>query len=157
MAADSTQVSAGDEASRWVRLRRRLNAPPQRVFRAWADPEELARWLPLQVEGGLAVGARSVLAWPDRRVWWNVTRAEPDRVFAFRRAWLPDESITTSVRVTIVPVGYGSRIELEDGPFDLEASGGLDAWGEALETWVDALALLRAHLDFSVDLRPGRT
>ena len=29
-----------------------------------------------------------------------------------------------------------------------------DAWAEALESWSEALAMLRAHLDFSVDLRP---
>jgi len=46
----------------------RLNAPPERVFRMWADPEDLARWFPDRIEGGLAVGARSILVWPDRRV-----------------------------------------------------------------------------------------
>ena len=154
---DTPVVPFVAEPRRWVRMGRRLNAPPQRVFRAWADPEELARWLPVQVEGGLAVGARSVLAWPDRRTAWDVARAEPYRVFAFRRAWGPDEAIQSDVKVTISPAGYGTRIDLEDGPFPLDETGGLDAWAEALETWADALALLRAHLDFSVDLRPTRT
>ena len=40
---------------------------PQRVFRAWSDPEELVRWLPTQIEGALAVGTRSTLVWPDTR------------------------------------------------------------------------------------------
>ncbi len=146
-------AAAGTATERWVRMRRRLNAPPARVFRAWADPEELARWLPARIEGGLAVGTRSVLAWPDRRVWWDVIRAEPERVFAFRRPWLPGDALVTDVSVTIAPAGYGSAIELEDGPFRIDAAGGLDAWAEALETWAEALALLRAHLDFSVDLR----
>ncbi len=135
---------------------RRFNAPPQRVFRAWADPVELARWLPVGVEGGLAVGARSVLTWPDRRIWWEVRRAEPDRLFAFRRAWTPDDAITTDIRVSIAAAGYGSRVELEDGPFEIGTAAGLEAWADAIETWADVLALLRAHLDFSVDLRPTR-
>jgi len=156
MAHDEARLPPGTDVERWVRLRRRLNAPPQRVFRAWADPEELARWFPLQIEGGLAVGARSVLTWADRRVWWQVTRAEPYSRFAFRRPWLPDDSVVTDVQVAIRPAGYGTRLDLDDGPFRIDAPGAIDAWAEAIELWSDALAMLRAHLDFSVDLRPGR-
>ena len=58
----------GAELRRVVRMVWRLNAPPERVFRMWADPEDLARWFPDRIEGGLAVGARSILVWPDRRV-----------------------------------------------------------------------------------------
>jgi uncharacterized protein YndB with AHSA1/START domain len=153
MANEELRLPTGTEVQRWVRLRRRLNAPPQRVFRAWADPEELARWFPVHIEGALAVGSRSVLTWQDRRVWWDVTRAEPDRSFAFRRPWPAAERLISEVQVTIEPVGYGSRIQLEDGPFPLDVLGALDAWVDAIEIWSDALAMLRAHLDFSVDLR----
>jgi uncharacterized protein YndB with AHSA1/START domain len=155
MAHDERGLAPGTDLQRWVRLRRRLNAPPQRVFRAWADPEELARWLPVQVDGGLAVGARSVLAWEDRRVWWDVLRAEPDSRFAFRRSWLGDDSLVTNVEIAFRPVGYGTRIELDDGPFRLDLPAGIDAWAEAIQAWTEALALLRAHLDYSVDLRPS--
>ncbi len=156
MGEDEPRLPLWTDLRRWVRLRRRLNAPPQRVFRACAYPEELAWWFPVQIEGGLAVGSRSVLAWPDRRVWWEVTRAEPDSRFAFRRPWLPDDSLVTDVQVSIGPAGYGTHIELEDGPFPLDLPGGIDAWAEAIALWSDTLAMLRAHLDFSVDLRTGR-
>jgi uncharacterized protein YndB with AHSA1/START domain len=146
----------GIELQRMVRMVRRLDAPPDRVFRAWADPEELARWFPERIEGGLAVGARTMLVWPDRRVWWDVIEAHPSRTFVFKWPWLPDERLITTVRVTIDPAGYGSRVELVDGPFDLDQGGAIDAWAEARETWGEALAMLRAHLDFSVDLRPRR-
>ena len=149
-------VPPGVELQRTVRMVRRLDAPPDRVFRAWADPEELARWFPEQIEGGLAVGARTMLVWPDRRVWWDVIEAYPSRTFAFKWPWLPEERLVTTVRVTIDPAGYGSRLELVDGPFSLDQAGAIDAWADALETWAVALAMLRAHLDFSVDLRPQR-
>lgn len=154
MGNDQPHLPAGTELQRWVRMRRRLDAPPDRVYRTWADPEELARWFPERIEGGLAVGSRSVLVWSDHRVWWDVTQARPNRDFAFRWPWLPDEGLVTDVRVTIDPDGYGSRLEFEDGPFPLDAPGVIDAWAEAIEVWSDALAKLRAHLDFSVDLRP---
>jgi uncharacterized protein YndB with AHSA1/START domain len=141
------------EHRRIVTLHRRLNAPPQRAFRAWSDPEELARWLPAQVEGSLAVDTRSVLVWPDERVWWEVLRVEPDRIFVFRRPWSADERLVTRVTVTFQRVGYGSQVDLEDGPFLLDQPGALDAWGKVIEHWTAALAQLHAHLDFSVDLR----
>jgi uncharacterized protein YndB with AHSA1/START domain len=144
------------EAQRWIRMKRRLDAPPERVYRAWSDPEELQRWLPDRVEGALAVGARTTLAWPDERVWWDVIEAHPSTTFSFHRPWSPDDQRTTTVRVTVVPVGYGSRVELEDGPFPIDQPGGLDAWSKALETWAEAMTMLRAHLDFSVDLRERR-
>ena len=144
----------GEATQRSVRMRRRLAATPRSVYRAWSDPEELARWFPEQVEGSLAVGTRTTLVWPQQRVWWQVQEATPDRVFSFRWPWLENERLVTTVRVTIVPVGFGSRVELEDGPFPIDEPGVLDAWSEAIEGWAEALAQLRAHLDFSVDLRP---
>lgn len=152
----AAQLPAGTELTRWVRMRRRLDAPPDRVFRTWADPEELARWLPVRIEGGMAVGSRSTLVWFDRRVWWEVTAARPDREFAFRWPWLPNDGLITDVRVTIQPAGYGTRLDFEDGPFQLDAPGGLDAWARATELWAEALAQLRAYVDFSVDLRARR-
>lgn len=154
MSPDDLRLPPGTEMQRTVRLVRRLDAPPERVFRAWSDPEELARWFPQRVEGGLAVGARTVLAWPDQRVWWDVVESHPTRTFVFRWPWPPNERLVTTVTVTIDPAGYGTRLELTDGPFPLNEAGALDAWGEASEGWGEALAMLRAHLDFSVDIRP---
>lgn len=154
MSDEELRLPLGAELQRMVRMVRRLNAPPERVFRAWADPEELARWFPERIEGGLAVGARSTLVWPDRRVSWEVIEAHPSRTFVFRWPRLPDEGLVTTVHVSIDPVGYGSRLELVDGPFPLDQPGAIDAWAETIETWAEALAMLRAHLDFSVDLRP---
>lgn len=146
-------LPAGTETPRWVRLSRRLDASAERVFRSWTDPEELARWLPDRIEGGLAVGARSVLVWPEARVWWDVTEVHPTTTFAFRRPWLPDERLVTDVTITVTPIGYGCRLDLEDGPFPLHEPGGLDAWAASIEAWSEALTMLRAHLDFSVDVR----
>jgi uncharacterized protein YndB with AHSA1/START domain len=156
MDARDVSTDPPGETQRWVRMERRLDASAERAFRAWTDPEELARWLPERVEGGLAVGARSVLVWAGARVWWDVLEVHPTATFLFRRPWLPDESIVTTVRVAVHAVGYGSRVELEDGPFAIDTPSGLDAWAAAIATWAEALTMLRAHLDSSVDVRPRR-
>ena len=55
-------------------MERTLAAPPERVFRAWTEPVELARWfapnpeLPTEAEVDLRVGvARTASAWGDTR------------------------------------------------------------------------------------------
>jgi len=141
---------------RTVRLQRRLDAPPYRVYRAWSSPEALAEWFPDAVEGSLAPGTRSTLVFPNERVWWEVVTAEPYSRFQFRWPWLPDDAWVTTVTVTITPRGYGSLVTLEDGPFDLTQPGVIDAYAESLEGWGEALAHMRAIVDFSVDLRRYR-
>ena len=97
--SDQMGLPAGTELGRWVRMRCRLNAPPERVLRAWSNPEELARWFPERIEGGLAVGSRSILVWPDRRVWWEVVEATESR-FVFR--WPSRRSTYSSIRRAMV-------------------------------------------------------
>ncbi len=156
MGDQEARLAPGNEPERWVRMDRRLDAPPERAFRAWTDPEELARWLPERLEGSLAVGARTTLVWPETRTWWDVIEVHPDQTFRFRRPWPTDERLVTTVTVTVVPVGYGSRVTLEDGPFPLDVPGGVDAWATAIATWAEAMISLRAHLDMSVDVRERR-
>ena len=144
------------ELVRTVRLERRVDAPPYRVYRAWSSPEALAEWFPDAVEGSLAPGTRSVLVFPDQRVWWDVLESEPYTTFKFKWPWLPDEDVTTVATVTITPRGYGSTVKVEDGPFDLSRPAVLDAYAECLSGWGEALAQLRAVVDFSVDLRESR-
>ncbi len=138
---------------RFVRLQLRTSASPERVYAAWSDPERLRRWFPEEIQGSLAVGTRSTLEWPHKSVWWEVDEALPDRRFVFRWPWLADDSYTPRVTITIEPEGYGARLHLEDGPFDLHVPGVLDAWAEASAGWGEALASFKAFIDNSVDLR----
>jgi len=150
---DQDKPAAVGARQRTVRMRRRLDASTERVYRAFADPEELMRWFPHSVEGSLVVGSRTTLVWPEQTVWWDVVAAEPNRRFQFRWPWGPDESVVTTVTVTINRAGYGTQVELEDGPFPIDVPEGLEAWATSLEGWGEALAMLRAQLDFSVDVR----
>ena len=138
---------------RFVRLGIRFSAPPERTYAAWADPENLHRWFPHEIRGSLAPGTRSELVWPDQSTWWEVEAAESGRRFVFRWPWLADDSYVTRVEVRLTAEGYGTRLALEDGPFDLSVPGVLDAYVEASAGWGEALAHLKGYLDYSVDLR----
>jgi hypothetical protein len=82
--------------------------------------------------------------------------AEPYSRVRFRWPWLPGDEWVTEVRVSIEARGYGSLVTLEDGPFDLSVPGVLEAYAECLEGWGEALAQMRAVVDYSVDLRRYR-
>jgi len=147
--------------SEWsISLERILDASVERVYRAWSDPEILTTWFAPRVEGSLAVGARSILVWSDRRAWLDMLEAEPLHRVRFRWApmtlegrTLPDADRITEVTVDISPHGYGTRLTMHDGPFRMHGPDGPDEWAAAIEGWVQSLANLRAQLDFSVDLR----
>lgn len=137
----------------WVRAERFLDASPDRAHRAWSDPEELASWFARSVVGSLLPGARSDLVWSDRRIPIDVLESDPPSRFRFRWTPVPGVPATTIVSVTIDAYGYGSRVTLEDGPFDLVLAGAAEAFGRTAELWGAALANMRARIDFGADLR----
>jgi len=146
-------MTAADDRGRprWIRMERSYRAPTDRVFRVWTDPEELPRWLPDRLEGSMAPDSRSVLVWRRRRLPIDVLEVEPDSRFVAR---IPrGEADATTLTIRLEPEGYGTRLGLEDGPYAIDTPAGLEAWAEAIERWTEALAQLRAYVDFSVDLR----
>lgn len=137
----------------WVRSQRLLDAPPDRVHRSLSDPDELSSWFCRSVEGSLMVGARSDLVWTDRRLSIDVLASDPPGRFEFRWTPVAGSPVTTVVTVTIERVGYGSRVTLQDGPFDLADPAAAGILAQVAEAWGAALANLRARVDFGVDLR----
>ncbi len=138
---------------KWVAIERRLDASRERVYRAWSDPAEMTQWFPRRVKDSLAPGSRSELVWSRVRTWVDVVVAEPNESFVFRWPWLADDSLVTTATVTIEASGTGSIVRVEDGPFDVSKPGVQQAYEQCLEGWAEALAFLRAQLDFYVDLR----
>ncbi|MDH2426329.1 SRPBCC family protein [Sphaerisporangium sp. TRM90804] len=74
--------SLGMEAGRSVlRMERRLAHPPEKVWRALTEPDDLARWFPSSVRVDLRVGGEIRFDFPDEP--GVVTELDPPRVFAF--------------------------------------------------------------------------
>jgi len=141
---------------RMVELDRVVDAPPDRVYRMWADADTMTQWLSNQIDGSLLPGARSVLVFPRQRIEIDVLEAEPEKLFKFRWNHGGDPPLATEVTVRIQPKGWGSIVTLTDGPYDTDEPAQLDAYTESIEIFAAGLAQMRAQVDFSVDLRTRR-
>jgi uncharacterized protein YndB with AHSA1/START domain len=139
-----------------VEVRRRLAAPVATVFRAFAEPELVARWLSPAPDVKLSVlefefreQGRYRLAYdvPDGRrmfVGGSYRRIEPPTRIVF--SWLiepPDEhaGIDTEVTVTITPSGGGSELVVVHAGF-----GRADADLRHADGWRGAFDRLEALL-----------
>lgn len=143
-------------SAQMVEMERIVDAPPQRVYRMWADADTMTQWLSYQVEGSLLPGARSVLVFPRQRIQIDVLEAEPDSLFKFRWNHTGENTVATEVTVRIKPKGWGSVVTLTDGPYDTEDPVQLRDYAESIEIFAAGLAQMRASVDFSVDLRARR-
>jgi uncharacterized protein YndB with AHSA1/START domain len=139
-----------------IQMSRVVDAPPDRVYRAWSDPETVRQWLASSVEGSLVPGVRSALVFARHRIEIDVLEADPNSRFKFRWTHPLDDGITTEVTVVITPTGYGSTVTLSDGPYEVSEEALLDEYARAIEIWAAALTQLRASVDYSVDLRKER-
>lgn len=109
---------------------RHLNAPPERVWRALTDPEELAGWLaPAEIE--LRVGGRVVLKFEQREHSGTITELREPEILAY--TW--DEATMDSlVRFKLEPEGGGTKLTLRhtfEVGVDLSGYGG--GWHQHLE------------------------
>lgn len=143
-------------STRMIQMSRVVDAPPDRVYRAWSDPESVRQWLASEVQGSLLPGVRSALVFPRDRIEVDVLEADPNSRFRFRWTHPLGEGITTEVTVAIRPIGYGSMVTLSDGPYEVGEEAMLDEYARAIEIWAAALTQLRAMVDYSVDLRKER-
>ena len=99
-----------------MKLERVTDAPPERVYRMWSDPDTMNQWLSYQVRGSLLPGARSTLVFPRHQIDVDVLEAQPDSRFRFRWHHHGPPSLATEVTVTIQPKGWGALVTLTDGP-----------------------------------------
>ena len=102
-------------------LKRRINAPPEKVYAAWTDPEKIARWFgPSQVKAGsvqaeidLRVGGRYRISFESGDgeyfqvdgVYREVT---PNARIAFSWAWHSTPERELQVTVSLQPDGGGT-------------------------------------------------
>ncbi len=119
-----------------VRFERRLGHPPERVWRAITEPEELAAWFPDTIEGEFAPG--SEVRFPKfvemgLPAVGKVTEFDPPRLLAF--SWG-----TSVLRFELEPAGEGCRLVFTDALPREESAKNAAGW----EVCLDGLEALLA-------------
>jgi uncharacterized protein YndB with AHSA1/START domain len=96
-----------------VRFERRLAHPPERVWRAITEPDELAKWFPARPEiaGERSVGAELTFTYPE-----NVEPPETGEVVEYDEAqlfaftWRPGGDQAQLLRFELEPDGDGTKL-----------------------------------------------
>ena len=126
-------------------IKRRLNAPPAKVYAAWTDPQMIARWFgPAGVESveaktDLRIGGRYhiIMHVPgDRHDVMGVYReVMPNEKLVFTWAWKSMPERESLVTVTFKPDGAGTLLTLlHEQFFDADARDRhQQGWGGAID------------------------
>ncbi|HET8642784.1 MAG TPA: SRPBCC family protein [Pseudonocardiaceae bacterium] len=125
-----------------LRFERLLDHPPEKVWRAVTEPDELAQWFPARVETELRVGASMVFVFEDAPLdqtpGGEIIELDPPKVFAYR--WGEDV-----LRWEILPEDGGCRLLFTHALS--QAHGGAAAAARNAAGWDECLAALTARLD----------
>ena len=127
-------------------IKRRLSAPPDKVFSAWTDPEKIRRWFgpegiePQLAESDARVGGRYRIVMrssdgEEHDVSGVFREVVPNEKLVFSWAWRSTPERESLVTVELKPDGSGTLLTLTHAQFFDEAardrhqsgwSGGLD-------------------------------
>lgn len=150
----SDMAAAGAPSWSRLHLEKTLAAPPERVFAAFADSNQLRQWW-----GPAGFTVTSIRFVPLEGAEYRIAMKPPDgdvfhlagtfrtveapRHLAFTFAWEepdPDDQETV-VALTFEPEDPGTRLVLEQGPFKTEPRFELhrDGWTDTLERLARAL------------------
>jgi uncharacterized protein YndB with AHSA1/START domain len=132
----ATKSSAAGDAGLVTRpslsFKRRLNAPPAKVYAAWTDPEKIARWFgradakpgSFQAEIDARIGGRFRVSFCTDEEYYEVggvyREVVPNQRLVFSWAWhsTPEREST----VTLQPDGGGTLLTLHHEAFFDEAA-----------------------------------
>jgi uncharacterized protein YndB with AHSA1/START domain len=147
-------VTAADQQ---VLITRIFEAPRERVFRAWTDPDEVAAWfgpehmdMPRErIRIDLRVGGRYELTMVRRggegemTIGYEIVELVEPELIVLRSDPMPEVGMHggTVVRVELHDHGEKTRMTLSDGPLPPEARDGAEAgWTAAFDKLAAAIA-----------------
>jgi uncharacterized protein YndB with AHSA1/START domain len=140
-------TTSGDQH---VLITRVLDAPPEDVFRAWLDPDELAAWYgPAHVEVPRErihvdprIGGRWELTMVQRDsgaefpLGYEIVELDEPRLIAMRSDPMPDAGMHegTLLRVELEDLGTKTRMTVHDGPYPAPGRSHAEAgWNAAFD------------------------
>jgi uncharacterized protein YndB with AHSA1/START domain len=133
-----------------VRRELTVEAPPERVWRAITEADQLVRWFPDKVaEVDLRPGGSIRIEWQDGEFDDGTVEAveEPSR-FAFRWHGAGFDSPETLVEFTLQPTADGTRVIVVESGFSRVHEGKRgSAWHDNDGGWLKELGELKAYLE----------
>jgi uncharacterized protein YndB with AHSA1/START domain len=133
-----------------LQFQRRLNHPPEKVWRAVTEPTEMAHWFPANIETELKPGAPMRFSFNGphtddmdpaaKFAEGEVLEFDPPRVYAFR--WF--DSV---LRIELVPDGEGCRLYFSQALSNAGTWGDRPATARQAPGWDSCLNVLTARLD----------
>jgi len=136
-------------------LKRRLDAPPEKVYAAWTSPEKIARWFgPARVKAGTERASIDARVGGRYRVSFTMEDGEysevggvyrelvPNRKLVFSWAWHSTPERQSLVTVSLQPDGGGTLLTLTHEQFFDQAAcdGHRRGWNGALDKLEEFLA-----------------
>ena len=151
--SDSTPLAASDQE---VLITHIFDAPRERVFRAWTDPDEVAAWYgPEHMDApreririDLRVGGRWELTMVQRgggggefAIGYDIVELVEPELLVLRSDPMPEMGMhePTVTRVELHDHGAKTRMTLTDGPY-------LQGRGHAEAGWIAAFDKLATHV-----------
>ena len=148
MAKSSAAGDAGLVNRPSLTLKRRLNAPPAKVYAAWTDPQKIARWFgPSSVKAGTEradidarIGGRYRLSFDTEdgehhEVGGVYRELVPDQRLVFSWAWHTTPERESLVTISLRPDGDGTLLTLHHEQFADQAArdGHERGWSSVLD------------------------
>jgi len=144
------QAQAGADQRPSLTLKRRIKAAPAKVYRAWIDPAQIARWwgpgncdylvteIDLRVGGGFRIAFRTDIdGRPEERHEVGGTYREivPDQRLVFSWNWVSTPERVSQVTVTFKPDGDGTILTLHHEQLfdDASKTGHTRGWTASLD------------------------
>ncbi len=95
-----------------------IDAPPEKVFQALTDPEQLDRWMSTAAAIEPDTGGAYSYGWESGEGPTRIVELIPNRLLV--HDWTHPGEHLTQVRWELVPVGKGTRVELTHSAFESE-------------------------------------
>jgi uncharacterized protein YndB with AHSA1/START domain len=155
MATQSNVAGAADLAARpSLTFKRRLNAPPAKVYAAWTDPEKIVRWFgradakadSFQADIDPQVGGRFRVSFSTASEYYRVggvyREVVPNQRLVFSWAWHSTPERESQVTVSLKPDGDGTLLIVHhEQLFDQAARDGHErGWVASLDKLEECLA-----------------
>ena len=153
MVSQSSAAGAGPVTRPSLTLRRRLNAAPEKVYAAWADPQRLMQWFgppsvvaaTVQADIDLRVGGRYRISFNAKGTYNEVggvyREVVPNQRLVFSWAWHSTPERESLVTISMKPEGSGTLLT-----FLHEQFADVTARDNHERGWMELLAKLENYL-----------